>query len=188
MERDKASEFEQLIAQVQAGSEQAAYQLVSAYHRLVSRVVRRRLPGTLRRVFDSHDIVQVAWASVFRHRSRLDRFKTPEQFEAFLAAVAANKVALEMRRQFGQQKRNMNRDRPLDSAALVQGGQAATPSQVAMAREEFDQLLDKQPTRYREILRLRSEGYSSREIARRTGLHEGNVRRVIRRIVHGKKR
>jgi hypothetical protein len=80
---------------VRVGSQQAVGDLLADYGDLVLRVVRRRLPQTLRRLFDSHDFAQVVWGSIFRHRSRLNRFNTADEFVAFVATVAANKVRME---------------------------------------------------------------------------------------------
>ncbi|MHB8974158.1 MAG: RNA polymerase sigma factor [Pirellulaceae bacterium] len=177
-----AVEFSRLLAGVREGSEQAAWDLLTEYGEFVFRVVRKRLPQDLRRAFDSHDFVQVVWASIFRHRSRLSRFETSGEFVAFLAAVAANKVCLEIRRRLRQQKHNMNRDRPFDSSANYCAAAEATPSQVAIARENWFRLLEGQPPHYQEIIRLRYLGHSFREIASRVGLDEGSVRRILRKM------
>jgi hypothetical protein len=89
------ADFSRIIAGVRDGSQQAAGDLLAEYGDLVLRVVRRRLPQTLRRLFDSHDFAQVVWGSIFRHRSRLNRFNTADEFVAFVATVAANKVRME---------------------------------------------------------------------------------------------
>lgn len=183
-----AAEFSRLLADVREGSEQAAWDLLARYGDFVFRVVRQRLPEDLRRVFDSQDFVQVAWASIFRHRSRLSRFETPGEFVAFLAAVAANKVRLEIRRRLRQQKHTMNRDRPLDSSALYCAATQATPSQVAIARENWFRLLAEQPAHYRQIIRLRYLGYSFRDIAAQVDLDEGSVRRILRKMSRDLKR
>lgn len=177
-----AAEFSELMTRVRAGSEEAAWELIAQYGDLVFRVVRNRLPQNLRRAFDSEDFVQVAWASVFRHRSRLDRFDTAGDFIAFVATVAANKVRMEVRRRCQLQKHNVNRERPLDSAAQCDD-QAPTPCEVAVAREQWERLLEKQPDHYQEIVQLRYLGYTSREIAGKVGLDDGTVRRILRNIL-----
>jgi RNA polymerase sigma-70 factor (ECF subfamily) len=40
-------------------------------------------------------------------------------------------------------------------------------------------MLDLCPPEHREVLRLKREGATSAEIAARTGLHEGSVRRIL---------
>src|SRR5688572_6815628 len=84
--RDEA--FIELIRQVQAGSQEAAWDLVERYSDEIRRVVRRRLPQDLQAKFDSDDYVQATWLSVFRHRSRLVAYDQPHQFFALVATVA----------------------------------------------------------------------------------------------------
>jgi RNA polymerase sigma-70 factor (ECF subfamily) len=54
------------------------------------------------------------------------------------------------------------------------------PSEVAQAGELWDRMLTLCPPDHRDVLRLRRNGLSLAEIAARTGLHEGSVRRVLR--------
>ncbi len=53
------------------------------------------------------------------------------------------------------------------------------PSQVVQADELWESILDDCPAAHREILRLKREGLPLAEIAARSGLHEGSVRRII---------
>lgn len=180
--KQPAADFTAIIADIQNGSQQAAWDLVAEYGDLVMRVVRRQLPRHLRRVYDSRDFVQVAWKSVFRHRSRLSRFTTAEEFTAFLANVALNKVREEARRRLHQTRHGMTRDRSLETFGGDFAENAPTASQVAIARETWFQLLEKQPAPYREIVRMRYLGHSFQEIADRVGFDEGHVRRVLRKM------
>jgi RNA polymerase sigma-70 factor (ECF subfamily) len=184
MSSEEAS-FVVLMSQVRGGSQDAAWELIARYGDLVRRVVRKQLPRELRKAFDSDDFVQVAWGTIFRHRSRLCRFETSAEFVAFLAAVAANKVRGEVRRRLHQQKHNVNREHPLDQAEDHVVESVPTPSQVAIAREKWFRILENQPAHYQEVVKLRYVGHSSREIADRIGLDEGTVRRILRRIFKG---
>jgi RNA polymerase sigma factor (sigma-70 family) len=175
--------FLALMARVRNGSQEAAWELLDRYSDLVLRVVRKRLPQELRKAFDSQDFVQLAWGTVFRHRTRLCRFEKPAEFIAFLAAVAANKVRAEVRRRLHHQRHNVNFERPLGQAADWLIAAVPTPSQVAIAREQWFRILDNQPPHYQEIVRLRYLGHRSREIADRVGLDEGTVRRVLRNLL-----
>jgi len=183
---DGGSDFAHLMSLCREGSPEAARQLISKHGDLVLRVVRRHLPQLLRRTFDSEDFAQVAWHSVFRHRSRFDRFGTPREFLAFLTAVAANKVRMEVRRRCQQTKHNLNREQRLTLAISRQSSaRDATPSQLAIARETLSQALAGQPRLYQEIIHLRLLGVSSREIADRIGLNAGSVRRILRHVLKG---
>jgi RNA polymerase sigma-70 factor (ECF subfamily) len=56
------------------------------------------------------------------------------------------------------------------------------PSEVAQADDLWQRMLRLCPPEHHVVLHLRREGLSSGEIAARTGLHEGSVRRVLRRL------
>ncbi len=181
------SEFLVLLGRVQRGSEEAAWDLIQKFGPQILRVVRRRLPDVLRRKFDSQDFVQAAWASVFAHRSRLVRFTKSEQFVAYMATVAGNKVAMEVRKRLQGKKYNVQRERPLldngEERNAGVNGQQPSPSQVAVAKETWQQLLADQPSHYRRIVELRYTGVSYREIADQLGFDESTVRRAIRKIL-----
>ena len=183
------AEFKDLIAQVRGGSQQAAWDLIEHYSPQIFRVVRRRLPPSLRRKFDSQDFVQAAWASVFAHRSRLVRFGRPQEFVAFMAAVASNKVGMEVRRRLHGQKHNVLRECSLseqqgvpENGSDVVAGRDPSPSQIAVARERWFQMMEEQPAHYRRIIEMRYAGVTFREIAERLGFDESTVRRAVRKI------
>ncbi|MCO6456904.1 MAG: sigma-70 family RNA polymerase sigma factor [Pirellulaceae bacterium] len=179
-------DFERLIAEVRNGSQDAAWNLIEQYSPKIFRVVRRKLPDVLRQKFDSQDFVQAAWASVFAHRSRLDRLASPEEFIAFMAAVASNKVGVEVRRRLASKKYDVRRERSLaDSASEnsdLKRASDPTPSQVAVARERWSQIMAEQPQHYRQIIELRYAGVTFREIAEQLGYDESTVRRAVRKI------
>jgi RNA polymerase sigma-70 factor (ECF subfamily) len=56
------------------------------------------------------------------------------------------------------------------------------PSEVARANELWENLLAVCPPEHHELLRLKQQGLPLAVIASRTGLHEGSVRRIIRKL------
>jgi RNA polymerase sigma-70 factor (ECF subfamily) len=56
------------------------------------------------------------------------------------------------------------------------------PSEVAQAGELWERMLALCPPEHHEVLRLRRQGVLLTEIASRTGLHEGSVRRILRQL------
>jgi RNA polymerase sigma-70 factor (ECF subfamily) len=67
-----------------------------------------------------------------------------------------------------------------DFGALAE--QTPRPSEFAQAHETWERLLAICPPAHHDVLRLRRQGFSLNEIAARTGLHEGSVRRILRRL------
>ncbi len=181
---EEQAEFADLMRRLQEGSEEAARELVDKYGSHILRVVRRRLHHKLRSRFDSADFVQAVWASFFASRAALGKFQTAEEIVAFLARLAQNKVIDETRHQLYTRKCDLGREQSLDdSAAAVRPSEVAaaqpTPSEVAVAHDLWDHLVQKQPVHYQRILALRRLGCTYREIADQMGLNEKTIRRVL---------
>ncbi len=180
------TDFERTVDRIREGSQEAAWELVEQFSPYILRIVRRRLPERLRKKFDSQDFVQAVWASVFTNRSQLTRFHRSEEFVAFVAAVASNKVGMEIRRRFLRQKYNVNLERSLDKITTDQGNEFESrqprPSQVAVARERWFQMLADQPDHYRQFIEMRYTGATFKEIADELGYQESTVRRAIKKI------
>lgn len=184
---DSGRSFAELLEQARGGSDAAVVELLDRYGPHVLRVVRKAMSHRLRSKFDSSDFVQAVWASFFVHRQQVDRFSSPEQFVAFLAAMARHKVVDEYRRRVHTQKYDVTRERSLDDNSAVSDAniraRTPTPSQVAQAHERWDALVEGRPPRDQEILRLRCDGFNYDEIGRRLGVNERTVRRVFERLL-----
>jgi RNA polymerase sigma factor (sigma-70 family) len=178
-------EFTALMQRIRDGSQEAAQLLVARYGKHILRVVRRTLHKKLRPKFDSADFQQDVWASFFAAQPDMT-FDRPEALAAFLAGVARNKVLMAVRQRCRLQKYNVNREHSLDGSAAWQAGAAParqpTPSQLAVAQEQWDQLLKGRPPRHQRILILLRQGYSQQQIARAVGVDQRTVRRVVRKL------
>jgi RNA polymerase sigma-70 factor (ECF subfamily) len=90
--------------------------------------------------------------------------------------VARNRL-IDRRR---QHHRAIEQERPLElSEADLPGANQPRPSEIAQADELWKQMLNECSPGHREILILKKQGLPNAEIARRTGLHEGSVRRIL---------
>jgi RNA polymerase sigma-70 factor (ECF subfamily) len=181
-ERDDIGGF---LARIQAGDEQAARELLTRYEAEVRLVVRRQLPRLLRSRFDSVDFLQSVWGDFFQKvRGGSTEFEDSRHLVAFLARAAKNKVIDEYRRA-GSQKHDMHREEPIWNDAGKPRELAAvddTASQLAQARETYDRLLDLLPEERRQLLSLKAEGLSSREIGERLGISERTVQRAVEEL------
>ena len=188
----KSNQFEELVAQLKGGSQDAAWDLVELYGPHILRVVRRNLTRELRPKFDSQDFVQAVWASFFTHRDRFLDIDRPEQLVGLLAATARHKIVDEMRRRLETLKHDVRRERSMDDSnvvvkqKLVSGD--ATPSQIAMARERWSQLMVQQSEQHREIVNLRLAGETHEAIACTLGISKKTVQRVLRRLLQENER
>lgn len=176
------SDIPQFLARIAAGDEDAARELLTRYEAEVRLVVRRQLPNLLRSRFDSLDFLQSVWGSFFRRvKGGPAEFEDSRHLVAFLARAAKNKVIDEYRRA-GSRKGDMHReeplwtdgDRPRDLAAV-----GDTPSQVAEAHEALGRLRDLLPQDRHNLLDLKAQGLSSRDIGEKLGISERTVQRVF---------
>ena len=178
--------FRILLRQVQSGSHEAIRELIERYAPHILRAVRRKLSKAIRAKFDSIDFAQAVWASFFAAPEKLVEFDRPEELIRYLAALAHNKVVDEIRRRMETDKYNVNREKSLDDSALQFRATLAThepsPSEVAVAHELWERVLQGKPERYRRIIELRRNGNTHQQIAHQLGLNERTVRRVIRRV------
>ncbi len=171
------TDIDGVLARLARGETAAADELYTAYSAYVRAVVRRRLSPHLRTKFDSADVAQSVWAQVVRRAGEGWQVGSEPELRATLAVIARRRLATRAR----------THSRPAEragDAALgdVPTARHSTPSQVARARELWDRLLELCPPEHREVLRLRRDGLPLAEVAARTGLHEGSVRRILRRL------
>jgi RNA polymerase sigma-70 factor (ECF subfamily) len=178
----RAGELRAFLDRIRAGDESAARELLARYEAQVRLVVRRQLPRLLRSRFDSLDFLQSVWATFFRRmRSGPGTFEDPRHLVTFLAQVARNKVVDQYRRA-ASRKQDMHREEPLEAGGVPPRELVAdqdTPSELAEAKEAFGRLRDLLPADRREILGLKVEGLSTREIGERLGMSERTVRRAL---------
>jgi RNA polymerase sigma factor (sigma-70 family) len=170
--------LEALFEKLNSGSTAAAEEIFLAYEPYLRVVVRRQLSARLRAKFDSIDIVQSVWADLLHgFREAAWRFADAAHLHAFLIKVARNRF-IDRLRQHGH---SLNQERPLcevDPEELPQCRESR-PSEVAQADDLWEQMLTLCPPAHHELLKLKQQGLPLAEIAARTGLHEGSVRRIL---------
>lgn len=174
--------FQAQLTRVRNGSETAAAALISEFGPHVYRVIRRRLDMRLRVKLDSEDLCQLVWASFFRYPDRMERFSQTRQLVHFLSAVARNKVIEGVRKYWQTQKHDLSREISLmDSRAPISitERRIKSPSQLAIAKERYDRMIDGLSHRNQRILGLRIAGATYVQIATELGLHERTVRKVV---------
>lgn len=192
----QVSEFEQLMNEVAAGSEDAVWKLADTYTPYILRVVRPSLTPQVRRRVDSQDLAQILWASLLLRRGELTKLKTPQQFIAYLCKAAKNRAIDARRRYLTTERHNLDRERSLDlyendelrpskkphkDRALH--ARDLTPSQTASVRERWKHFLMQTSEDDRRILRLRLEGHEVNAIARQMNLHRTTVMRVLDQLL-----
>jgi RNA polymerase sigma factor (sigma-70 family) len=169
-----------LLDRLCEGDPQAAEQVFLAYEPFLRLVVRRHLPERLRSKLDSADVVQSVWADVVQgFRTSGWHFDSTGHLRAFLVKATRNRLHDVFRRHHTAME--LERPLPEGSEPLLSAHQPR-PSEIAQAADVWDKLLALCPPDHHDVLRLRRQGLQLTEIAERTGLHEGSVRRILRKL------
>jgi RNA polymerase sigma factor (sigma-70 family) len=190
----RIADFEQLMADVAAGSEDAIWELAETYTPYILRAARKALPSQLRPKIDSQDFAQTLWASILLKRTDLTRLKNPAELIAYLARATHNKV-IDKTRHYSAQKCDVGREEdleghmpgPSDSQQIVHDrglfAPHPTPSTLAGLRERWNRALADASERDRRILQLRLQGATFDDISAQLRIDNATARRAIQRLI-----
>jgi RNA polymerase sigma-70 factor (ECF subfamily) len=169
-----------LLEQFARGDPHAVEALYRAYTPYLRAVVRRLLSDRLRSKFDSADVVQSVWVQVVGQLGRAGwRVDNENQLRALLTTIARRRLVTRARRHSHapvEQAPERHEWEGVPEAGLPR------PSEVVQADELWDRMLRLCPPEHHPVLVLRRQGLRLAEIASRTGLHEGSVRRILRQL------
>jgi RNA polymerase sigma factor (sigma-70 family) len=147
----------------------------------VRRVVRRKLNRSMRSLYDSTDFANYAMERLAANVDLL-QFPTFGSLVAFLAQVAEQKVIDEYRRQHTL-KNDISRERPIaanDAGPIQVPSHDPSASQLAQANECNERLLARDDETERVIIELRQQGYTTADIAEKTGWNVRKVQRFLK--------
>lgn len=175
-----ADPLDLLLERLGRGDAGAAEQIMREYEPYLRMVVRRCLPAGLRRKFDSVDVVQSVWVHVWKGLRGVSwQFADREHLRALLVTVTRRRLVSRLRHYRASLAREDTAARDLDGMPAPPG---PGPEDIVRAKELWEKVLGMCPPEQHELLRLRRQGFTMEEIAGRTGMHEGSVRRVFRRL------
>ncbi len=170
--------LDDLLKQLSSGDPAATEQVFRTYEPYLRLVIRRRLSPQMRAKFDSIDIVQSVWVHLLKSFQQAGfRFKDASHLRAFLVQLTHHRLIDRLRRH----RLALEREQPLDTIPAAQTfvAEEPQPAEVVVAEELWEQLLELCPPRHQEILKLKREGALTGEVAARTGLNEGSIRRIL---------
>lgn len=176
-----ADPIDLLLEQLRTGDPVALEGVFATYQPYLRMVVRRQLPRQLRTKLDSIDVVQSVWASLLDgFGSGRWQFATPAQLRAFLITVTRRRLSDRLR----HFRSALDNEQPLADVGpdKMAPDHQPRPSEVAQADDLWDKMLALCPPAHHNVLHLKREGLLLQEIADRTGLHEGSVRRILRKL------
>ena len=188
MATSDAASFDDLMGRLRAGEDAAAAQL---YSRCADRLVGlagSRLDSTIRQKVGPLDVVQSAMKSFFvRNAAGQFEIRDWESLWTLLTVITVRKCVRQARR-FRCARRDVRREaalRPASDHSKPRWELASadpTPSQAAVRAETLEQLMTALEPRDRQILGLRLQGYTVREISERVGYAERTVHRVLTHV------
>jgi DNA-directed RNA polymerase specialized sigma24 family protein len=171
------------IKQLRAGDDAAARELWDRYYRNMVDLARRKLVGTPRRSADEEDVALSAFKS-FCHAALNGRFSKPlngDNLWQLLFTLTARKAVDLVRRENSQKRKGSLHVSDFDLDLLVSPELAPDfAAQIAEQRHYLmEQLGDPQ---LRQIAEWKMDGFTSAEIAARSGCTERTVERKLRVI------
>jgi RNA polymerase sigma-70 factor (ECF subfamily) len=177
----RASEgYAALLEQARAGDGDALAALARGYEPEVRIVARVLLGQALRPYLDSMDLVQSVHKSLLLGLRR-DRFdvSTPERLVALALTIVRRKVARHWRRMRRQQRLSTGTAAAPDLVEILSSlsRPPPDPARAAALHDEVAHLCGQLDETERRLLRLRLEGFSTREAADELGL-DADVLRV----------
>lgn len=182
-DRGVGGDLSRALEAAQNGDSAARETLFRECYPKVRRVVRRKLNGSMRSLYDSTDFASDVMKSLAANLDHLS-FPSIDHLMAFLAKVAEQKVIDEHRRRHTL-KRDVSRERRIhdgDSQTAPMGlaSDEPTASQVAQANEVEARLFDRRDEVEKQIIRLRREGRDNAEIADQVGWNIRKVQRFLK--------
>jgi RNA polymerase sigma factor (sigma-70 family) len=178
------SNFIELIRQVEAGSDEAAADLLSRYGPSLRRIARIRLQGSeIRRVLDSQDIYQSVMAVFFqRIQSGVFELSTPEDLVRLVSTMIRNRVTDKVRMHHAQ-RRDLRRNLSVESESIAIVDIEDSPS-VLVSREELIQRFRSLLTQQEQLLLdERAHGYTWQELAERLSATPDQLRKQLSRAM-----
>ncbi|MBY0526906.1 MAG: hypothetical protein K2R98_26165 [Gemmataceae bacterium] len=173
-----------LLAQWQAGDQQAAAELFRRYAGRLIALARGQLSAQLNRRLDPEDVIQSVYRSFFV-RARAGQYQLPPGADlwALLVAMTLHKLREQVRHN-NRGKRAVAAEEPfagdgllgLQPEALARG---PSPVESALLQDQMDHLMAQLDPLHRRMLELRLQGYNLEEIAIDTHRSERTVIRVL---------
>ena len=175
----------ELLDAYRAGSESAAGEMFDRYVDRLTQLARARLSAKLARRVDADDVVQSAYRSFFI-AARGDRFALQASGDLWklLARITLHKLYRQAAHHTAD-KRTMQREQPVTED---RGNSEPSPEEAVALADQIEDLMRRLDPLTRQVLELRLQGRSTREIADEIDKTDRTVRRMlgtIRRLIDG---
>ena len=167
-----------VLVRLNSGDQCAIEEMFIAFEPYMRMAIHRRIAGSLRAKLDSADIVQSVWADLVDglRKSRW-RFESVEQLRAFLLKMTRNRLIDRFRSHRHSLDHEMKM--PPERVEALAADRIPRVSENFYAEELWQQMVEACPSAHYELLSMKHQGASIAEIAERTQLHAGSVRRIL---------
>ena len=177
---------EAFVNSLRQGDPAASRAVFDQYVDKMVAMARKRISQRLASRIDAEDVVQSVFRTFF-HRTKEGQFEfhDPEDICKTLARITIHKV---FRQVAHHQAAKRDASRELGSGDDAQDlvvnlvSREPSPEEAAELLDHMENFLSHLKPQEREILELRMQGYSTEEIAQKTGSYDRKVRRVLERI------
>jgi RNA polymerase sigma factor (sigma-70 family) len=171
---------DKLLERLWQGHSDVLGELFAVYESYLRAIVRSQLSSQLRSKFDSVDVVQSVWVQLLQ-RLEQDGCQVNDKnhLRALLVTIARRRLVSRARQCRWLSEADLSQD---DEWEASSDPRLDTPSETVQAQDLWTKMLELTPPDHRDVLLLKREGLPLQEIAARTGLHEGSVRRILRRL------
>lgn len=177
----ETADSDELLRQLWQGNSEVLGELFIAYESYLRAIVRSQLSDHLRSKFDSVDVVQSVWVQLLRRMEKDGcRVNDANHLRALLVTIARRRLITRARKCWWLSDADFPSDD--DGADGIVDPRQDLPCETAHANDLWMKMLSMTPPEHHAVLSLKREGLPLQEIANRTGLHEGSVRRILRRL------
>jgi RNA polymerase sigma-70 factor (ECF subfamily) len=180
--------FGALMNRLRAGEEVAAAELFQRFARRLIALARSRLNRLVRQKVDPEDVMQSVLRSFFRrHRDADWDLADWDSLWSLLARMTIRKCGRQAVHYHGQRRDVRRESAPAtgqeESSFFRQAiSREPSPAEAALLAEGIQQLLRELEGYHRDIAQLSMQGYTTAEIAAKTGVTERSVQRVLKRV------
>ncbi|MCI0681407.1 MAG: sigma-70 family RNA polymerase sigma factor [Gemmataceae bacterium] len=181
-----SSDAQRCVERWQAGDEKAATELYYRYLEQLVGVAQQRLSAKLSARLDAEDIVQSVFRSFFvRAQQGKFVFKDDDDIWKLLVQITIHKSLKQV-----AYHRRAKRDAGAEESAgagdqdriVSYLSREPTPEEAAIFMDELEFFLRELRPADRRIIEMRLEGYDQVEIAKRLGISDRTIRRLMERI------
>lgn len=181
-----------LLKRAMDGDQDAWDRLYADHEPLMRSVLRNRIPGTLRRRFDTEDLMQSAFLALTRHGPDLE-IADARSFRAWLARVLLNKLKDRIRQAARDARQGVLEVRPPTEVVEQHADDGPTLEELAHQAELLARMYERILTLDREdrdlVIARFVDQLTWAEIANRTGLAPATAtkryNKLLERIVRG---